>query len=58
MDAFRIRMSQELSGWETSVRLGVERLESKLPLLEELAIGGTVEMVSNVLETSMEVQYA
>jgi fumarate hydratase class II len=41
MDALPVRMGQELSGWSTQIRLGMERLESTLPLLCELALGGT-----------------
>ncbi len=41
MDALPVRMGQELSGWSTQVRLGIERLESTLPRLGELALGGT-----------------
>ena len=41
MDALPIRMSQELSGWSSQIGQGVERLESTLPRLGELALGGT-----------------
>ncbi|MBI3934934.1 MAG: class II fumarate hydratase, partial [Acidobacteria bacterium] len=41
MDALPIRMGQELSGWSTQVRLGIERLQATLPRLSELALGGT-----------------
>src|SRR5713101_820303 len=41
MDALPIRMSQELSGWSSQVARGLEGLESTLPRLRELALGGT-----------------
>jgi fumarate hydratase class II len=41
MDALPVRMGQELSGWSTQIRLGMERLEATLPRLCELALGGT-----------------
>jgi len=41
MDATPITLGQEISGWERQVELGSERLESCLPRLTELALGGT-----------------
>jgi fumarate hydratase, class II len=41
MDAMPVRLDQELSAWETQVRLGIERIESSLPRLRQLAQGGT-----------------
>ncbi len=41
MDAMPVRMSQELGGWATQVRLGIARLEATLPRLTRLAQGGT-----------------
>ncbi len=41
MDAMPVRLDQELSAWETQVRLGIERLKSSLPRLRQLAQGGT-----------------
>ncbi len=41
MDATPITLGQEISGWARQVELGIERLESCLPRLGELAIGGT-----------------
>ncbi|WP_457636537.1 class II fumarate hydratase [Oceanithermus sp.] len=41
MDATPIRMGQEASGWARQVELAIERLESTLPRLYELAQGGT-----------------
>ena len=41
MDALPIRMSQELSGWSHQIHLAMERLESAMPRLGELALGGT-----------------
>ena len=41
MDAMPIRLSQELGGWASQVAHGIERLESVLPRLGELAQGAT-----------------
>jgi len=41
MDALPIRMSQELGGWSSQIGQSIERLESALPRLGELALGGT-----------------
>ncbi len=41
MDAVPIRMSQEIGGWAHQVRQAIERIESCLPRLAKLAIGGT-----------------
>jgi len=41
MDATPIRMGQEASGWARQVELSIERLESTLPRIYELAQGGT-----------------
>lgn len=41
MDALPIRMSQELSGWSRQIQDSGDRLESTLPRLAGLAIGGT-----------------
>ncbi|HVB64093.1 MAG TPA: class II fumarate hydratase [Nitrolancea sp.] len=41
MDAMPVRLSQELGGWAAQVRLARERIESTLPRLAQLAIGGT-----------------
>jgi len=41
MDALPIRLSQEMSGWSAQIALGAERLQSTLPRLAELALGGT-----------------
>ncbi len=41
MDATPIRMGQEVSGWARQVELAIERLESTLPRVYELAQGGT-----------------
>ncbi len=41
MDALPIRMSQELSGWSSQVARSREGVESTLPRLRELALGGT-----------------
>jgi fumarate hydratase, class II len=41
MDAMPVRMSQELGGWATQVRLGMERLRATLRRLTRLAQGGT-----------------
>ena len=41
MDALPIRMSQELSGWSSQLARSEEGLDSTLPRLRELALGGT-----------------
>ncbi|WP_287371583.1 class II fumarate hydratase [Oceanithermus sp.] len=41
MDATPIRMGQEASGWARQVELAIERIESTLPRVYELAQGGT-----------------
>lgn len=41
MDAMPIRLSQQISGWASQVKHGIERVEATLPRLAELAIGGT-----------------
>jgi len=41
MDAMPVRMGQEISGWAFQVQQGIERVESCLPRLARLAIGGT-----------------
>ncbi|MFP4648491.1 MAG: class II fumarate hydratase [Halorhodospira sp.] len=41
MDAMPVTLGQELSGWAAQVRHGVARLESSLPRIHALAIGGT-----------------
>ncbi|HSQ77619.1 MAG TPA: class II fumarate hydratase [Nitrospirota bacterium] len=41
MDAMPIRLSQEISGWAYQVSQSVERIESCMPRLARLALGGT-----------------
>jgi fumarate hydratase class II len=41
MDATPVTVGQEISGWARQVELGIARLESCLPRLAELALGGT-----------------
>lgn len=41
MDAMPIRLSQELGGWASQVGHGIQRLESTLPRIGELAQGAT-----------------
>jgi fumarate hydratase, class II len=41
MDAMPIRLSQEISGWAYQVSQSIERIESCLPRLAQLTIGGT-----------------
>ena len=40
-DAVPIAFSQEISGWRSSLERDVELIESSLPYLKELALGGT-----------------
>jgi len=41
MDAMPVTLSQEISGWAYQVEQAIERVESTLPRLAQLAIGGT-----------------
>lgn len=41
MDATPVRLGQEIGGWAAQVGQSIERLESMLPHLAQLAIGGT-----------------
>ena len=41
MDAMPVRMSQELGGWASQIRHGIQRIEACLPRLTQLAQGGT-----------------
>ncbi len=41
MDAMPVRLGQEISGWAYQVQQSIERIESSLPRLAKLAIGGT-----------------
>ncbi len=41
MDAMPIRLGQEISGWAYQVEQAIERIESTLPRIAKLAIGGT-----------------
>jgi len=41
MDAMPVRLSQEIGGWAAQIELSIERIESSLPRVGELAQGGT-----------------
>jgi fumarate hydratase class II len=41
MDAMPVTLGQEISGWAYQVQQAIERVESSLPRLAQLAIGGT-----------------
>jgi len=41
MDAMPVRVSQEMSGWASQIKHGIERLRASLPRVAELAQGGT-----------------
>ncbi len=41
MDAMPVRVSQEMSGWASQIRHGIERVRASLPRVAELAQGGT-----------------
>ena len=41
MDAMPLRMDQELGGWAAQTQFGIERIQSCLPRLQNLALGGT-----------------
>ncbi|MGI9291115.1 MAG: class II fumarate hydratase [Gammaproteobacteria bacterium] len=41
MDAMPVRMSQELGGWASQIRHGIDRIQACMPRLSQLAQGGT-----------------
>ncbi|MEW5746835.1 MAG: class II fumarate hydratase [Nitrospirota bacterium] len=41
MDAVPVTFGQELSGWAAQIQFGIERIESVLPRLAQLPLGGT-----------------
>jgi fumarate hydratase class II len=41
MDAMPVRFDQELGGWATQIRHGIARIQSTLPRIQALALGGT-----------------
>jgi fumarate hydratase class II len=41
MDAMPVRVSQEMSGWASQIKHGIERIQASLPRIAELAQGGT-----------------
>lgn len=41
MDAMPVRLSQEMSGWASQIKHGIDRLKATLPRVAELAQGGT-----------------
>ena len=41
MDAMPVTISQELSGWASQIKHGIDRIKSSLPRVAELAQGGT-----------------
>ena len=41
MDAMPVRLGQEFGGYAAQIQAGIERIESSLPRLAELALGGT-----------------
>lgn len=41
MDAMPVTLGQEIGGWACQIEQGIERIESTLPRLAKLAIGGT-----------------
>ncbi len=41
MDAMPVRLGQELGGWSSQISHGIERIQSALPRLAQLAQGGT-----------------
>jgi fumarate hydratase, class II len=41
MDAMPVKLGQEISGWAFQVQQSIDRIESTLPRLAKLAIGGT-----------------
>lgn len=41
MDAMPITLGQELGGWAAQIRSGIKRIQTAMPALKKLAIGGT-----------------
>jgi fumarate hydratase class II len=41
MDAMPVRVNQQMSGWASQIRHGIERINASLPRVAELAQGGT-----------------
>jgi fumarate hydratase class II len=41
MDATPIRLGQELGGWAAQIEYGIERIQSTMPRVHELGLGGT-----------------
>jgi fumarate hydratase class II len=41
MDAMPVRLSQELGGWASQIKHGIDRIQATLPRIAELAQGGT-----------------
>ncbi len=41
MDAMPVRVSQEMSGWASQIKHGIDRIKASLPRVAELAQGGT-----------------
>jgi fumarate hydratase class II len=41
MDAMPVRVSQEMSGWDSQIKHGIDRIRASLPRVAELAQGGT-----------------
>jgi len=41
MDAMPVRLSQQMSGWASQIKHGLDRLKASLPRVAELAQGGT-----------------
>jgi fumarate hydratase class II len=41
MDAMPVRVSQEMSGWDSQIKHGIDRVRASLPRVAELAQGGT-----------------
>ena len=41
MDAMPLRLDQELGGWAAQIQFGIDRIQSSLPRLQNLALGGT-----------------
>ncbi len=70
MDAMPVRLGQEFSGWAQQIANGIDRIQSSLPRLRQLAQGGTAvgtgvnadqrfgSMVANALTALLQTEFS
>jgi len=64
MDAMPITLGQELGGWAAQIRSGIKRIQTAMPAMKKLAIGGTAvgtginapEELGSLAASSLEAQ--